>query len=535
MGLHGDLSTLDLPSLFQNLEGAQKTGLLSIQAGEETTALFFEKGKLARISYPARAGLVEYLVESGCVSPEDVERARKAKRRGRSLAEALVETGAIPAERLAEVGAARLCDEACEVLAAGAQHFEFTEVDRPGDGFDPDERALSVALAASPLLLESARRSDHWAMIRERVPSDSTHYLLAKAPRAPSDAARARFVADVAKLLDGTRTVREVVGRFPTRRFEVYQLLADLAEKQSIRAIPAADLNRRILELARKDRPRALALLARALEENPRSLPFLCTKALLAEKAGELEEASEALKLVLHLQLEGEDRDAAEATLERLRELDRDDPFAWEKGFELALEEGRAQQAIEQGRTLVALHAKRGLPRKACTVLERLIRLCGPKFELVRDLARARSEAGERELAVKGLESFAASLVAQESYPLAAKAYEEVLAIAPSRAKAKQALEELRSGATARRKARWRTVRRRALLAFLALVVVPWFGAEAWARRSFAEATSALARDGGPGSRDLARERCAELVSSWGWTATGRYDAARLLAELEGR
>ena len=46
MGLHGDLSTLDLTNLLQNLEGARKTGLLTVRDDGEETSLFFDKGQL---------------------------------------------------------------------------------------------------------------------------------------------------------------------------------------------------------------------------------------------------------------------------------------------------------------------------------------------------------------------------------------------------------------------------------------------------------------------------------------------------------
>jgi hypothetical protein len=171
-------------------------------------------------------------VAAGAGDGRDLELAKKHKKRGQGQCAALVESGAITGEQLIAIATARLTDDACEVLAAGACKFEFTEAEKPSDVFDLDERPLGIKLAASPLLLESARRSDHWTMIREHLPSDSAHYVVARPPRTPSDAGKARFQAEVVKLLDGARTVREVVGHFPTRRFQAYELLAELAKSQ---------------------------------------------------------------------------------------------------------------------------------------------------------------------------------------------------------------------------------------------------------------------------------------------------------------
>src|SRR5689334_6358791 len=104
MGLQGDLSTLDLTSLFQNLEGAQKSGRLAVHEGregrdgEDPTELYFADGKLALIVWPGRISLLEYLAESGAVAPGAVERARKERRRGQTVGAALVADGAIEAE-----------------------------------------------------------------------------------------------------------------------------------------------------------------------------------------------------------------------------------------------------------------------------------------------------------------------------------------------------------------------------------------------------------------------------------------------------
>jgi tetratricopeptide (TPR) repeat protein len=537
MSLHGDLSTLDLTNLLQNLEGARKTGLLTVHDEDEETQLFFADGKLALIHYPSRASLVDYLVMSGAIAQEAIDEFRSRRRRARISCAALADAGAISSEDLGAIAKARLLDEACEILAAGASRFEFADGECPTDLFDPDERALGLALPASPLLLESARRSDHWALIREHLPSDSTRYSVAKPPRLPSDEAKAEFVNEVVSLVDGARTVREIVAQFPTHRFEVYQLLADLAKSQTIRPIPVADLNRRILELARRDKPRALALLERGLEQHPHHLALLCTKAVLAEKMGDLEQASEALKLVVHLQLENAEQEAARATLDRLKDLDDADPFAWEKSFELALADGRRKDALADGRALVELYRKPGLHRKVAAVLERLLRLQAPTWPLARELAHARADAGERDAAVKGLEQFAAAQIDVEAYPIACKAYEEIVAMQPTRKKAKEMLQDLKSGVLVQRKERWRRLRFRAILVVFAFGVLPWIAYEAFARRAYREAARSLVMDRllETGRFAEARQRYADVREHYPWTTTAMFDVEPILSELDGR
>jgi hypothetical protein len=538
MSLQGDLSTLDLSGLLQNLEAAKKTGLLSVQDGQGETKLYFHQGKLALVSYPERPELMDILVVSGAISARQLESARKRRRRSkRSLGETLVAMGAIEQERLATIAAARLTDEACELIAAGAGAFVFTEGGIPRGVFDPEERALGITLPAGPLLLEAARRQDHWKLIRERVPSDSIHYALHRSPRAPQDPHQAELLARMTPLLDGSRSVLEVVAAFPHRRFEAYQLLADLAEAQAIKVAAPSEMNRRIQELARHDRARALVLLERSLAASPRNLDLLSTKALLAEELGELEEASEALKMAVHLQLEAGSAGEARAGLERLKELGPEDPFVWERSFELALEEGRTEDALEDGATLVELYRGPGLFRKAAAVLERMVEVSGGAWEHVKALAHARADGGEREAAVRGLEQYGQQQLAQELYPFARKVYEEILAIEPDSKDARETIEEIRSGELARRRARWRKLRRRALLTVVGALALTWLGYEMQARQAYSLATREITRGGliEAGRYSEAIERYAQVRARYPWATVSLYEIGTQISELRAR
>ncbi len=541
MSLQGDLSTLDLAGLFQNLEAARKSGLLSIgdvstENGEGQTQLYFREGRLALIAYPNRPSLLEFLVASGAIRATELEAAKKRRRRGQPLCDVLIETKALSRERLLALATARLTDEACELLAAGVGRFQFTNVDIPRGVFDPEERALGLGFAAGPLLLEAARRADHWRLIRERVPSDSTHFVLARPPRQVSESLAELFAA-MSKLLDGTRSVGEVVAHFPHRRFDAYQLLADLVESQSLRLAASTDLNRMVQELARYDKKRAWALLARGLETNPQHIDLLCTKVLLAEKLGDLEQASEALKLVVHQHLETGKAGEAREWLARLKKLDVHDPFVWEKSFDLAVQEGRKADAILDARKLVGLYRKRGLHKKVCGILERLIELQGATWDLVRELARARVDGGEPETGVKILEKFGSAKLASESYPLARKVYEEILVLDPGSKKAKETLQDIKSGEHARRRAYWRRMRVRVIVGLLLLVLLPWISYEALARRAYVEATRTIVREGWleAGRYAEAIQSYEQVLESYRFATISLFEVERMLDALEAR
>jgi len=538
MSLQGDLSTLDIANLLQNIEGARKNGLLSVKDEGGETKLYFHEGKLALITYPARPELAEILVSSGIVTEREMEVAQKRKKGSkRTLAEILVSMKVLDEARVATVAAARLTGEACELINAGTGKFVFTEGPIPRGVFDPEERALGITLPAGPLLLEAARRSDHWKLIRERVPSDSTHYVLQRPPRAPTEPGAAQLLEQMSKLLDGSRSVTEIVAAFPHRRFEAYQLLADLAQSQAVRVAAPNDLNKMIQELSRHDRGRAMALLERNLAANPRSLDLLCTKALLAEELGELEQATEALKLAVHLQLESGAKEDARDGLDRLKELGPEDPFVFERSFELALEEGRVEDALADGERLVELYREPGLFKKAAVVLERMVEISDGAWEHVKALAHARADAGERAEAVKGLEEHGAEQLAAEHYPFAHKVYAEILTIDPENEDAKETIAEIKSGEFARKKAFWRKVKGRALLALGLLLALFALGYEILARRAYVEVQQEVVRQGliEAGEYSRALELYAQMRARYPWATVSLYDVRRQIDELEAK
>jgi tetratricopeptide (TPR) repeat protein len=536
MSLQGDLSTLDLTGLFQNLESARKNGVLSIVDGRHGTHLCFRAGQLTAVAYPDRPPVVEFLAAAGIVDLAAIEAARKKKRR-RSLCELLVESEVATREELVSWITARIVDEACELLMTRAGRFEFHEGEAPEGMFDPDERELGIALAASPLLLEAARRSDHWKLIRERIPSDSIHYEMARQPKDSASPEKAELAARVIELLDGTRSVGELVAFFPHRRFEVYELLSEWAATRTLRISDPTEMGRRIRGLAGRDRDRAWELLERGLEHDPRNLELLSTKALLAEDLGQLDQACEALKMLVHLELEKGGAEAARQSLEKLKGLDEKDPFVWEKSFELALAERRTADAFADAHRLVELYRGPGLHKKARVVVERMLSIAGETWDLISQLAQLCAEAGDAKSGVAILEKYGAARLAEEDYARARRVYEEILALDPRNKNATRTLEEIASGELLQKRARWRKIKRRVVIGVCTAIFVPCFFYEVFARHAYLTATRGILRENliEDGHYADAAERYRAVQTSWRWSSTALYELPRTIAELEAK
>ncbi len=537
MALHGDLSTLELADLFQNLERNTRTGLLSIESGRGEAQLYFTSGRLSLVHFEGRARLIDVLLASGHVDEAQLE-AAKARRKGsrKSLGEMLVELELVENETLAAIARSRLLDDACELVASSHGAFVFDEGRIPRNVFDPEERRLGLELPAGPLLLEAARRSDHWEIIKNRIPSDRAHYIVKKPP-CVEGLSNPELATSLAGLLDGTRSIAEVLVSWPHQRFEAYHLLSELIDGQNVRLAGADDLARIARGVADEDTDRAWELVERGLAAQPQNKGLLIERARLAELRGDLEEAREGLKLLAHLELDGGRPEEARELIERAKVLDATDPSLWEKSLALALDQARAEDARADGLHLVELYRSPGLHRKAEGVLERLVAAQPRSLELRRELARTHADLGDLEQAVGELETFGKDCLAREDYASAADALREVLALDPGRDEVRRTLEHIESGNLARRRARRRRILKAARVALSTTLVVTWFTYEALARMAYGQAQTTISNADliEHGRYAEARAILADVNARFRVSSTAMLDVRRSMRELTAK
>jgi tetratricopeptide (TPR) repeat protein len=495
MTLQGDLSTLELADIVQNLELHKRSGTLTVETALGTTKAYFDRGAVALIASERRPELLEDLVLAGFVTAKQLEGARKARWRTRkALGEVLVKRKAIDGELLRWFAERRLQEDLCDFLALDAGAFTFTDEGVPRGVFDPEERNVGLALPVGAMLFEAARRKDHWPLIRRRLPSDAAHYL---APEGfdPEGEGDADFAREVLARLDGTRSVREAVKSFPHRRFEAYELIVRMIEAQVVRGLGPDDLVELAQELADNDEDLSWQVILDGLVAHTHHLGLLRAKVKLAAERKEEKAAAEALKVIAHVQLEAGDRKGALGELMRAGELDPDDPAIWERTLELAVADGRNEQALAHGMRLVRLYRAPGLHSRACEVLEALVRLEPDRWDIQRELARSRADCGNSSSAVAGLERYGKKLLAKEEYKDARRVQEEILRLVPGRKEAQQTIEMIDSHVFERRRSWRRRMLRRTALVLAVAAVVAVAVLDGRARLDYARTNSEVSRD----------------------------------------
>ncbi|HEX7049016.1 MAG TPA: DUF4388 domain-containing protein [Longimicrobiales bacterium] len=313
MAIKGSLNEASLADVCQLLAMGQKTGCLSVTDRSRFGQIYFDRGRITHAAIVNRRDrLGDLLVRDGVI-PHDVltqvveQQAREPDRR---LGEILVEQGVLDQAQL-EAYIRIQVEEAVYSLFTWTRGSFYFEVDqRP----PPGETVLSIN--PESLLLEGARRVDEWSLIEKKIPTLDLLFEVEVARLRASDVELTPEQERLIPLLDGSRTVQELIDETGLGEFDVGKALYGL-----IQAGFAHRVGRRASGAAEQVRD------AEVLEHRNLGIAFYQT--------GILEEAAREFRRVLelrrgdvsarfHLALiairEGKDRDAVKMLKSLLEE-----------------------------------------------------------------------------------------------------------------------------------------------------------------------------------------------------------------------
>ena len=263
MRLEGSLDAFGLPDILQLLAFTTKTGALYVRracgpnAAPAAGVVHVRGGAIAAASSDVRhEGLARRIVAAGLV---DDDALREAVNRVRSdasvgLVRALLEAEAVTQEAAFGVAREQAIDAVCELLRWAEGEFSF--------GMDePDRDALPVTLPVDEVVSEGRRRLEAWPALTALIPSPAAVLSLSLNP--PEDPSCSREEWALLSLVDGRRTVSDVVSLLGRGEYVVVRALAALVERGLLVSAGAdsgggglADLVRRqamLLEIERPD------------------------------------------------------------------------------------------------------------------------------------------------------------------------------------------------------------------------------------------------------------------------------------------
>jgi hypothetical protein len=223
--LEGSLDAFSLPDIFQLLSYTKKTGTLHLRREGQHGVVHLRDGHVTGGRGDAECqALGRRVVGAGLVDDEALADAveKVLDEPGSGLGRALAETGRLDAHVLTALASEQATDAVFELLRWPDGDFAFVV-----DEADPDD--LGAALQVEEVVAEGRRRLETWATMTEKVPS--TTAVVSLVPSPSSDPVLSRDEWALLSLVDGNRSVGDLVTLSGTGEYVVVCALAALAER----------------------------------------------------------------------------------------------------------------------------------------------------------------------------------------------------------------------------------------------------------------------------------------------------------------
>lgn len=254
MALKGTLKDFSLADIFQLIGIQKKTGVLTLKNDKEVVTVSFVEGSVVSADalhrrLEDRLGTV--LVKSGRITEAQLQAALKVQKSTlKRMGNILVENKFIDPEGLRDALQIQISQMVYRLFRWRDGEYDFSQEER----VEYDREYVSP-MSAESILMEGARILDEWPMIEKGIRSFSAVYGRANveiaagpkgaaAPATEDEAARAVTLSDqeakVYSLVDGRRTVQEIIDRCSLSEFDTCRNLYDLVTRDLLEEVKAA-------------------------------------------------------------------------------------------------------------------------------------------------------------------------------------------------------------------------------------------------------------------------------------------------------
>ncbi|SDT95478.1 DUF4388 domain-containing protein [Desulfobacula phenolica] len=220
MNLQGDFEGLTLASILQLLCNDQKTGVLTVTCDDEESRVFFEQGTIIYASASLKEARLGFLMRNdGIISAQQLQKCfALARQEKMHLGKILVEKGYISVDTLKKYNTRQVEAILYNLLFWKKGRFEYKDARLNLKGM------IVTQLNPMKLILEASRRIDELSVLKEFIPSDKMVFKMSGKVQSKDEIKLNANEWRVLSLIDGTRSVRQIITESGYDEFAVYKI-----------------------------------------------------------------------------------------------------------------------------------------------------------------------------------------------------------------------------------------------------------------------------------------------------------------------
>lgn len=226
MPLNGDIKTFSVSAIGRMIHAEKKTGVLQVTSGVYATSIFFKNGKIVFISdeLTTDPSLTSFIKTNNMIRDADIQKSLEmAQATGQRLIAVLLNQGYISQNKLSNVLRHQFKEVLAKVLSWEEGYFNYSD---GLSGYNQD-----VHLEIDPMRLMA--EAQQWKEYRSLIPDDDVVFQI-KAGNFKSDLLSSDSASQVRLLINGERSVAQIITETGLSRMAVYRALAALASQGAI-------------------------------------------------------------------------------------------------------------------------------------------------------------------------------------------------------------------------------------------------------------------------------------------------------------
>ncbi|PCJ52428.1 MAG: hypothetical protein COA79_24060 [Planctomycetota bacterium] len=445
MGFHGNLKTMHLGDVFQNILQNRSAGNLKIQTKElGLVNMFFMEGELI-LFHTKNLEDIQWsrvLLSKNEMTAEEVELIESQGIRGEEELSGIISSQIINDDQAAVHLQQIVEEEIYELFYLTDGEFSFESANEIPAHYQYAELFKKTMFQSNSLMMEAARRSDE----QDEDGDVSSNEIYSQCGD-KAVANKANLTEDewrIYDLVDGIRNFSEILRDSGSKRHDVIIVIKHLVELKVIKTSETKDLLDKASHLSSMQEYDAAAKIYRRLIDIEKAVPT--HRELLAETFLKLQQKDNAvmqLEIMANEYTQRKDFKKAIAGFNRIMEIDNTKLVVHELIANNYLEMGRKKDAVTEYKHVLQLYVDSGVFEKAKSICTRLLDIDPNDMKVMELMAKTCVNRGEREQAVELWLKMGETYVSREEYEEAADIFRKIIKLEPTHEHAKGMINEL--------------------------------------------------------------------------------------------